>query len=46
MALRNSLVHQMEVERRNEADEHHARISCGQLWAIVVMVQLYIILVG
>ena len=35
----------MEVERRNKADEHHARISGRQLGAVVVMVELHIILV-
>ena len=44
MALRNSFMHQMEVEWGNKADEHHARISGGQLGAIVVMVELHIIL--
>ena len=38
-------MHQMEVEWGNKADEHHARISGGQLGAIVVMVELHIILV-
>ncbi len=37
-------MHQMEVEWRNKADEHHARISGGQLGAIVVVVKLQIIL--
>ena len=35
----------MEVEWRNKADEHHARISGGQLGAVVVVVELHIILV-
>ena len=45
MALRNPLVHQMEVEWRNKADEHHPWISGRQLGAVVVMVELHIILV-
>ena len=38
-------MHQMEVEWRNKADEHHAWISGRQLGAVVVMVELHIILV-